>query len=269
MVFTQALSRRAGHGIRRSRQPRPPHAALRQRRTPAADPAARRLGLIELVAPTVYRWACVTVAPGEASCSIGLRHGRRARALYRRPDGMESRYEQRRAAPSRRVVRNEVMATLHRSPAKLIERACVPEDAPDDIAILTVSLGNAHRCGPTFPRRTRESPRTRVREFIEFLRERAAPDGTFFSAGRAGVRRAARQRRAPRAGAGRNRRLSAEVALGASRDRFGRARSPRRERSSRVRSASADADCSSCSSSRRTCGYCSIGRCGNHIVVTL
>jgi anti-sigma regulatory factor (Ser/Thr protein kinase) len=75
------------------------------------------------------------------------------------------------------IVRNEVMA-VSTSPAKLIERACVPEDAPDDIAILTVSLGNA-------PLWSYVSEDARVaaharREFIEFLRERAA-DGTFLA----------------------------------------------------------------------------------------
>jgi PAS domain S-box-containing protein len=132
-------------------------------------------GLIELVAdglPLGLRH----VAPGEASRSIELHTGD-VLVLY--TDGLTewSRDTSDGERHLEEIVRNEVM-TVSTSPAKLIERACVPEDAPDDIAILTVSLGNA-------PLWSYISEDARVaaharREFIEFLRERAA-DGTFLA----------------------------------------------------------------------------------------
>lgn len=72
-----------------------------------------------------------------------------------------------------KIVKSEAIAVTQ-NPAALIERSCVPDGSPDDVAILTVSIGNA-------PRWYYAAEDARVaaqarREFIEFLGEHVSDD---------------------------------------------------------------------------------------------
>lgn len=73
----------------------------------------------------------------------------------------------------RAVARSDAMAVSLNS-ARLVERSCVPDGSPDDVAILTVALGDA-------PAWWYASEDARVaaharREFVEYLREAGAAD---------------------------------------------------------------------------------------------
>lgn len=71
------------------------------------------------------------------------------------------------------IVRSDAMAVSLNS-AKLVERSCVPDGSPDDVAILTVSLGNAPAWA--YSSEDAQIAAHARRDFVDYLRETGADD---------------------------------------------------------------------------------------------
>ncbi|HEY1653792.1 MAG TPA: SpoIIE family protein phosphatase [Candidatus Tumulicola sp.] len=131
-------------------------------------PILRRAGALAELGTDGLPLGLRHLAPPEQSHSIDLQDGD-VLTLY--TDGLT---EWSRASDDgdrclERILHNDVM-TVSVHPARIVERSCVPAEAPDDVAILTASIGNQ-------PLWSYDSEDARVaayarRDFVAFLRER-------------------------------------------------------------------------------------------------